>query len=225
MPSWRPPHAGSPNGPDEWRFRPLADLDPHLAARLLDRYGPRWLAAAGLPLGRLAEVPDTVDLRRGPDGLRLTSWYTGSTYWLGDWDGSLEAAEAWIDDVADLQAANATIDREYGPGVWDHPDRWEPPPPRHGPAPITYEGIVEEGDAGEASFVPSIDAAQDPRDEAGAEPAEPVDCVCGAALLDPGSWRGRAVVRCGRCGRRWAVEVGHAQSWSRWSADPASPGR
>ncbi len=52
--------------------------------------------------------------------LRLRSWYTGSTYWLPEWDGSLATAAAWIDDTADLQAENVKFERSrYGPTNWD----------------------------------------------------------------------------------------------------------
>ena len=51
------------------------------------------------------------------------------------------------------------------------------------------------------------------------EPAEPIDCDCGAALIDPATWRGRAIVRCGVCGSRWGVEVTGAEEWSQWGLD------
>lgn len=129
MPTWRPPSASDPDDENEQRFVPLERRDNALADALVDRYGRRWLHRARLPEDRLAEVPDTVELVVAPDWtgppdsgrrtLRLRSWYTGSTYWLGGWDGSSEAAEAWIDQVAELQAGNVEDDRRHGPTVWD----------------------------------------------------------------------------------------------------------
>ncbi len=129
MPSWRPPNASDPDGKHEKLFVPLESRDSALAHRLVDRYGRRWLSLAGFPETRLAEVPDTVELVVAPDWteprhsdrltLRLRSWYTGSTYWLTGWDGSPEAAELWVDQVADLQAANVEGDRRHGHTAWD----------------------------------------------------------------------------------------------------------
>lgn len=53
---------------------------------------------------------------------------------------------------------------------------------------------------------------------------EPIDCDCGAALIDPSDFSGRATVRCGRCGARWGIEVENSDSWSRWSLDVPSAG-
>jgi hypothetical protein len=107
----------------ERTYSDLADVDAALAARLIDAYGRRWLDQAGLPMRRLAEVPDTVELlvRTDEDAqvLRLTSWYTGSTYWLYEWDGEETRAVEWILDVADLQAGNVQTERLYGPTAWD----------------------------------------------------------------------------------------------------------
>jgi len=132
VPSWRPESPGDPDDADEWRFTPLDDHDPALAAEMIDRYGRRWLRLAGLPAARLTEVPDTVELRVADDWheppgadrrvLRLTSWYTGSTYWLREWDGARDDAMAWVEDVADLQAHNVHFDRRYGTTPWD-PER------------------------------------------------------------------------------------------------------
>lgn len=130
MPSWRPDTPGLPNGANEKHFVPLDSVDPDLAADLVERYGRRWLAVAGLPEHRQPEVPDTVELLVAPDfdrppksglpTLRLTSWYTGSTYWLWHWDGCRESAERWIDEVADHQAANVESERSHlGPTPWD----------------------------------------------------------------------------------------------------------
>ena len=54
------------------------------------------------------------------------------------------------------------------------------------------------------------------------EPAEPLWCDCGAGLLDPSAWAGRAAVHCDRCGARWGVEVTDAETWSMWSLDGPS---
>lgn len=97
--------------------------------RLLTGTGAVGHRLAGFPDNRLAEVPDTVELVVAPDWtearnsgrltLRLRPWYTGSTYWLSGWDGSGEVAEAWIDQVVELQAANVEGDRRHGPTLWD----------------------------------------------------------------------------------------------------------
>jgi hypothetical protein len=123
VPSWRPAEASRPDGHLENAYDELADVDSALAARLVDRYGRRWLEQATLPIDRLVEVGDTVELLvRGAGNeqvLRFRSWYTGSTYWLDPWDGSEIAAEHWIDEVATLQASNVREDRRHGPTPWD----------------------------------------------------------------------------------------------------------
>jgi hypothetical protein len=120
----RPAEPGKPDGPDENLYRPLAEVNAALAKRLIERYGEVWLPRAGLPARRLPEVGDTVDLlvRNDDDEciLRLTSWYTGSTYWMYDWEGDPDSALAWIADMAELQADNTKGDRgRYGPTPWD----------------------------------------------------------------------------------------------------------
>ncbi|MBV9543427.1 MAG: hypothetical protein JOY61_03510 [Chloroflexi bacterium] len=132
MPSWRPARASDPDEDEEWRFAPLAGLEPGLAATLLDRYARRWLDLARLPAERLHEVADTVELVVAdewsdddedplPSGriLRLRSWYTGCTYWLREWEGDFDEASSWIDSVAEMQAGNVEYDRRYGPTPWD----------------------------------------------------------------------------------------------------------
>ena len=107
VPSWRPSTPGEPDERDEWRFRPLAEIDASCAERLAAHFAPLWLKAARLPLSRLGEVPDTIEFRVAetwdpPDGtkvLRLTSWYTGETRWLPGWDGRDESAEEWIECI------------------------------------------------------------------------------------------------------------------------------
>ena len=125
----RPPTASDPDGPDSWRYRELAEVDPVLAHRLVSEYGEVWLSEAELPLERLSEVGDTVEIavadewedsEPGSKRLRLTSWYTGSTYWRPDWDGDEEKAVSWVRDVASLQAGNVRFQRySYGRTVWD----------------------------------------------------------------------------------------------------------
>jgi hypothetical protein len=124
MPSWRPANRGKPDGREEGFYKPLADVDPTVADALIHHYGEVWLPRAGLPMERLPEVGDTVEIRVRDDGdqrvLRLTSWYTGSTYWMYDWDGETSSAVAWIEEVADLQAGNVKTERgRYGPTPWD----------------------------------------------------------------------------------------------------------
>jgi hypothetical protein len=129
MPSMRPPTASDPDGPDGWRYRDLAEADPALANRLVNEYGRVWLSGAELPPERAGEVADTVQIavaeewetdEPGLKRLRLTSWYTGSTYWLPDWDGDDEKAISWIRDTAWLQAGNVRFQRyRYGRTTWD----------------------------------------------------------------------------------------------------------
>jgi hypothetical protein len=121
MPSWRPSNPSQPDDDLEGAYRDLGEVDPALSARLLELFGRKWLLEAGLPIERLAEVGDTVELlvRQTDDGqvLRLRSWYTGCTYWLDPWDGRESEAMVWIDAVAEMQAGNK--DRRDGPTPWD----------------------------------------------------------------------------------------------------------
>ena len=138
MPSMRPPSASDPDGTEGWRFRELAEVDSTLAQRLLGEYGDLWVSASELPHERSGEVPDTLEVavadewqddNPGLKRLRLTSWYTGSTYWLPDWDGDHEKAVTWIRDTAWLQAGNVRFQRyRYGRTAWDEEgeDRDEP---------------------------------------------------------------------------------------------------
>ena len=141
MPSMRPPTASDPDGADSWRYRELTEVDSVLAHRLVSEYGEVWLSAAELPVERLTEVGDTVQIAvadewegddPGKKRLRLTSWYNGSTYWLPDWDGDAEKAVSWIRDTAWLQAGNVRFKRyRYGRTLWDAEgeERHEPLPP------------------------------------------------------------------------------------------------
>lgn len=68
---------------------------------------------------------ETIELKVAPDDtpgrrrLRLTSFYTGSTYWLYEWDGSEEAALGFMGSSAELQGGNVKEDRRHGPTPWD----------------------------------------------------------------------------------------------------------
>lgn len=101
-----------PDGPDERLFRPLEEDEPGLAQRLKQHYVEQWIAQAGLRPPSLQEAIDTVELKVAPDNepgkrrLRLTSFYTGSTYWRYGWDGSLETALDFMEEAAELQAWN-----------------------------------------------------------------------------------------------------------------------
>jgi hypothetical protein len=84
----KPDSASDPDGVNEWRYHDLAEADADLARRLLSEYGEVWLTEAELPVERLAEVEDTVEIvvakeweDHDPESmrLRLRSWYTGST--------------------------------------------------------------------------------------------------------------------------------------------------
>jgi len=129
MPSWRPETATDPDGRDEWRYRTLGEVDASMATRLVDRFAPRWLRRAGLPIRRLPDVPDTIELKAAaswdpPDGsrvLRLRSWYTGETTWLYDWAGDFETAAEWIDGAADIFGDWIEDERAIGGG----PTPWE----------------------------------------------------------------------------------------------------
>jgi hypothetical protein len=128
VPSWRPDHASDPDKADEWRFRPLSESEPSIAQRLIAEFSPRFLRAATLPMAREAEVGNTIELtvaeewqpRDGTRILRLTSWYTGETRWLPDWDGRFESAVSWIRDVADLCGGWVQSERADGGSTpWD----------------------------------------------------------------------------------------------------------
>lgn len=276
VPPWRPASATDPDGENEQFFTALEVPEPELAAELIARYGRRWLAGCRLSATRQPEVPDTVELVVAPEWdeppesrlmtLRLRSWYTGSTYWFNGWDGNPNSAEAWIDQVADLQAANVEDERRYGPTPWDD-ERVAPPPPPPSGASGVMRGIIEPGDPGTSGFTTTTEFAFSPTPTAetvrealahldgspdvpvdlavearalaetgvpptefltwlagatrsGDGPSEPIDCGCGAALLDPATWTGRAIVRCGACGSRWGIEVVDSESRSRWMLDP-----
>jgi hypothetical protein len=125
----------APDGDEEHLFVPLDEDDAALADRLRRRFVDLWLREGRLPLHRFDEALETVELKIAPDDqtpgrwrLRLRSFYTGTTYWLYDWDRSTSAAEAWIDDVAELQGANVNEDRRHGPTPWDE-RRWGTPHP------------------------------------------------------------------------------------------------
>ena len=93
---WR----SAPDGEEEHLFVPLEKDDPALADRLRRRFVELWLREGRLPLHRFDDALETVELRIAPDEtpdrwrLRLRSFYTGTTYWLHDWDRSVPAAEA-----------------------------------------------------------------------------------------------------------------------------------
>jgi hypothetical protein len=130
---WTP---SNPDGYEEHLFVPLEAEDPALADRLRRRFVDLWLREGRLPLHRFDEALETVELRVAPDEtpgrwrLRLRSFYTGTTYWLYDWDRSTPAAEAWVDGVAELQGANVNEERRYGPSDWDE-HRWGTSHPGH----------------------------------------------------------------------------------------------
>jgi hypothetical protein len=116
---------GGPDGPEEHLFLPLEDEQPELALRLKRHYVERWIAQARLRPPTLQEAIDTVKLKVAPDEepgllrLRLTSFFTGSTYWHYGWDGSEETALSFMEEAAQLQAWNVDGDREHGPVPWD----------------------------------------------------------------------------------------------------------
>ena len=60
-----------------------------------------------------------------PDGtrrLRLRSWYTGTTDWLVEWDGSLDIAADWMMVQAKLRGTWVHDERGIGGStVWDEP--------------------------------------------------------------------------------------------------------
>jgi hypothetical protein len=128
VPSWKPADPPEPDEGDEWRFRPLEERDPFLAAALVGAFAARWLREAGLSADREDEVPDTIELmvasewdpEDGTHRLRLRSWFTGETRWLHEWDGEPESAHVWIAEVADLCGAWVRDERAIGGFLaWD----------------------------------------------------------------------------------------------------------
>ena len=122
MPSWRPAKASDPDGADEWLYEDLAERDPQLLEHITRRYSTSWLRLADLDDGFLSEVGDTIDVRvhREQGTLRLTSWYTGTTYYGPDWPTDVAVVNVWIDGVADMAASNVRTDRSlYGKTPWD----------------------------------------------------------------------------------------------------------
>jgi hypothetical protein len=126
---WRPADPSSPDEADEWRYRPLHDSDPELADRLVAAYCRQWVMVAGFGSERLQEAPGTVELLVADEWdpeddqakrLRIRSWFTGSSYWLYEWDGDEAAALRWVLQTADLQGDNVIVERQmYGPTEWD----------------------------------------------------------------------------------------------------------
>lgn len=120
-------HPSAPDGDEEHLFVPLGDADPGLAARLRRRYAERWLLEAELPADRLEDAMETLELKVAPDDrpghrrLRLRSFYTGTIYWLYEWDGSEASALELVERSAELQGWNAKHDRRHGPRPWDEP--------------------------------------------------------------------------------------------------------
>jgi hypothetical protein len=129
VPNWRPETATDPDGPDAWRFRPLLDEDRELALRLIDVYASRWVERSGYPESKIPEVSGTMELVIADEWtapgattrrLRMTSWFTGSTYYLPGWNGDWYEAKRWIEDVAEMQAGNVDSYRgRNGPTPWD----------------------------------------------------------------------------------------------------------
>jgi hypothetical protein len=119
-----PENPSAPDGDRERLFVLLSDLDPGLTDRLRRRYAERWVVAAHLAPA-LQDAMDTVELKIAPDEepgrqiLRLRSFYTGSTYWQHAWDGSEEDAMRFMEETAEMQAANVGGDRRHGPVLWD----------------------------------------------------------------------------------------------------------
>jgi hypothetical protein len=116
-----------PNPGEEHLFTLLDDEDPDLATALKGRYAERWLAEANLPEHRIGGSINTVELKVAPDfdepgrrRLRMTSFYTGSTYWLYGWDGSRKSAMRFMDEMAQTQGDWVKDERQrFGPTEWD----------------------------------------------------------------------------------------------------------
>lgn len=114
----------APDGERESLFEVLSRTDRETAERLARRYALRWLDMIGHSRSRLPDVVAALEIKIAPDVhgtcLRIRSFVTGSTYWLHDWDGSPARAEAFADEVGELQAANFRdmVADDRREGIW-----------------------------------------------------------------------------------------------------------
>jgi hypothetical protein len=98
-------------------FEPLAQDRPELDAELKRRYAEVWTAHIRVPGWSEDDAVASVDLEVAPGSksgelrLRCRSRYTGSTYTLDPWDGSVEQARSFISEMAHDQADNVQEER------------------------------------------------------------------------------------------------------------------
>lgn len=94
----------------------LDDVDSVQAQLLKERFALSWLALVefeGHPAVAEAAACLALWVELDPSAsrsLRATNYYTGSTYWLHEWNGDQEAAEGFMDEVA--AAAAEEVRRE-----------------------------------------------------------------------------------------------------------------
>ena len=116
-----------PNGRSEQLFVPLGRVERQLDQELRSRWAARWVPTAGFPESRQAEAEHVLDLRIAPDEgqsrqLRATCTFTGSTTWLPQWNGDVQAARRFIDEFAESEGRWVLDERQAeGPTEWDEP--------------------------------------------------------------------------------------------------------
>jgi len=98
----------------------LDDRDPVAARELKERFARRWLALvdfheqppveeAAACLALWVERP----AEKAPLALRVTDHYTGTTYWLYDWDGDYARAQIFMDELAENAAGNVRMEPHH----------------------------------------------------------------------------------------------------------------
>lgn len=116
--------------------QPLDLVDADLAGRLRLRFAEVWLQQSGFLTAPLDDAARSLGLWVSGSGargrghmLRATSHYTGSSWWLEDWDGDEATAEAFVDRAAAAAAVEVKAEnrRSGRPLEWDR--GFQPPPP------------------------------------------------------------------------------------------------
>ncbi len=107
--------------------RPLDSLDAGAARELRERFADLWIRRSGLRTAPPDDAAESLGLRVSPADesdrytLRATSYYTGGSWWLRDWDGDAATAYEFIDRVADAAATDIKAEnRRSGRRIqWD----------------------------------------------------------------------------------------------------------
>lgn len=86
---------------EDQEYAPLGEVDENLERALTDRFARSFIDQSRFPASRLPDARRTVAIFIKGDGteLKVTSYYTGSTWWY-EWDGTVSDAEAIIERAA-----------------------------------------------------------------------------------------------------------------------------